>query len=55
MTAFVRGKHFQDVSLFERLESHFVERIDEARGPTIVSMFTAHASWANHMIDECVV
>ena len=46
---------FSEVILFESLESQFLKRIDEAEGPTIVTMFCAHASWANQMIDECLI
>jgi hypothetical protein len=54
MTAFVRGQHFNDVALFERLEALFVEKIDDALGPDLVTMFTAHSGWAAHMVDECI-
>lgn len=44
-----------EVDLFESLESQFVEHIDDADGPTIVTMFCAHAAWAAHQIDECLI
>ena len=55
MTAFVRGEMFKEVALFERLEATFIERIDEAGGPTLVTMFTAHGGWAAHVVDEVLV
>jgi len=55
MTAFVRGEMFKEVALFERLEARFIERIDEAGGPTLVTMFQAHGAWAAHVVDEVLV
>lgn len=56
MTAFCRVKLFeQHFDLFELLERHFVKHIDNASGETLVTMFTSHASWAQHMIEQCLV
>ncbi len=46
---------FNEVDLFESLESQFVAHIDDADGPTTVTMFCAHAAWAAHQIDECLI
>jgi hypothetical protein len=46
---------FSEVVLFEALEAQFLRRIDEVEGTTIVTMFCAHASWANNLIDECLI
>ena len=46
---------FKEVALFERLEARFIERIDEAGGPTLVTMFQAHGAWAAHVVDEVLV
>lgn len=43
------------MELFEVLESVFIKRIEEAEGETLVTMFTTHASWAQNMIEECLV
>ena len=52
MTAFCRVKLFEDnLDLFELVERHFVRNIDQASGETLVTMFTSHASWAQHMIE----
>lgn len=55
MTAYCRANMFSEVVLFEALEAQFLRRIDEVEGTTIVTMFCAHASWANHLIDECLI
>ncbi len=44
-----------EVDLFESLESQFVAHIDDADGPTTVTMFCAHAAWVAHQIDECLI
>ena len=52
MTAFCRVKLFeQHFDLFELLERHFVKHIDNASGETLVTMFTSHASWEQHIIE----
>ena len=43
MTAYCRANMFNEVILFESLEAQFLRRVDEAEGPTIVTMFCAHA------------
>lgn len=48
MTAYCRAKMFQEFNLMEALESQFVSQIDRADGPTTVTMFCAHAAWADH-------
>lgn len=56
MTAFCRVKLFEDnLELFELLERSFVRHIDEASGETLVTMFTSHATWAQHMIEQSLV
>lgn len=55
MTAYCRANMFGEVVLFEALEAQFLNKIDEVEGTTIVTMFCAHASWANHLIDECLI
>ena len=55
MTAFARCRMFQEVDLFETLENAFIQRIDEADGVTLATMFNAHAAWANHIIDEVLL
>ena len=51
MTAYTKSKMFGAVDVLESLESAFMARIDEASGPTIVTIFNSHASWANHIVD----
>ena len=55
MTAFARCEMFQEVDLFETIENAFIQRIDEAEGVTLATMFNAHAAWANHVIDEVLI
>ena len=55
MTAFCRAEMFKEVDLFECLESLFVQRIDEAEGTTLVTMFNAHSAWTLSIIDEVLV
>ena len=55
LTAYARANMFEEIDLFESLEAQFIDRIDEADGPTIVTMFCAHAAWAAHQIDECLI
>lgn len=55
MTAFCRVGFFEDQELFEVLEQVFLARIEEASGETLVTIFTAHASWAQSMIEQCLV
>lgn len=54
MTAYCRVEMY-DLELFEVLEHAFVKRIDEATGETLVTMFSSHASWAQNMIEQCLV
>lgn len=55
MTAYTRCKAFTAVDLLESLEASFLSRIDEATGPTLVTMFNSHASWCASLVDECVI
>ncbi len=54
MTAYCRVSIF-DVDLLQTLEQVFVKKIDEANGETLVTMFTSHASWAQDMIEQCLI
>ena len=54
MKAYTDSGLFNEVILFESIESHFITRIDEADGPCLVTMFGAHASWMNNMVEECL-
>ena len=55
MAAFSRAEFFDDVALQESLISCFIERIDEADGPTTVTLLNAHAAWVHHMIDTVLI
>jgi hypothetical protein len=55
MTAYTRCKMFTSVDLLESLEASFLSRIDEANGPTLVTMFNSHAAWCAQLVDECVL
>jgi hypothetical protein len=56
MTAFARVRLFEgNLDLFETLERHFVKNVDFASGETLVTLFTAHSSWAAHMVEQCLV
>ncbi len=56
MTAFCKVKLFENnLDLFELLERHFVKYIDQATGETLVTMYTSHAAWGQHMIEQCLV
>jgi len=37
------------------VEKIFLDNIEQAKGETLVTMFTAHASWALQMVDQCLV
>ena len=54
MKAYTESGLFNEVILFESIESHFITRIDEADGPSLVTMFSAHANWMNNMVEECL-
>lgn len=56
MSAFCKVKLFEgNLDLFELLERQFVKFIDQATGETLVTMYTSHAVWGQHMIEECLV
>ena len=56
MSAFCKVKLFDaNLDLFELLERQFVKYIDQATGETLVTMYTSHAVWGQHMIEECLV
>lgn len=55
MAGFARANMFNEVDLLETLESQFTTHIDKADGPTTVTIFCAHAAWAAHLIDECLI
>lgn len=55
MTAYARCKQFESVDLLESLEASFLSRIDEADGPTLVTVFNSHAAWSAHIVEQCYV
>lgn len=55
MTAYTRCKLFDTVDLLESLEASFISRIDEATGPTLVTVFNSHASWCAHIVDQTIL
>lgn len=55
MAAFSKAEFFQDVSLQESLISCFLERINDADGPTTVTLLNAYAAWCHHMIDTILI
>lgn len=54
MTAYSRVEMW-DLEFFEVLEKVFIDKIEEATGESIVTMFVSHSNWAAHMIDQCLV
>lgn len=55
MTAFTRCKQFDSVDLLESLEASFISRVDEANGPTLVTVFNSHAAWSAHIVDQTIL
>lgn len=55
MAAFSRADFYDDVALQESLISCFIDRLEEADGPTTVTLLNAHAAWCHHMIDTVLI
>lgn len=55
MAAFSRSEFFNDPALQESLVACFIERLNEADGPTTVTMLNAHAVWCHHMIEKTLI
>ena len=55
MSAFSRAEFFDDVALQESLMNCFLERIEQADGPTTVTMLNAHSAWCHHMIETVLI
>ena len=55
MAAFSRAEFYDDVALQESLISCFIDRLDEADGPTTVTLLNAHSAWCHHMIDTVLI
>ena len=55
MSAFSRAEFFGDPALQESLMNCFMDRVDEADGPTTVTILNAHAAWFHHMIDQVLI
>jgi hypothetical protein len=56
MTAYTRCKQFDSsVDLLESLESAFISRIDEANGPTLVTVFNSHSAWSVHIVEQTLL
>eukprot|EP00347_Sterkiella_histriomuscorum_P015889 403355301 len=54
LTAFARVELF-DFELFEALERVFLQQIDQANGETLVTMYNAHASFAQDVVKQCLI
>ena len=55
MAAFSRAEFYDDIALQESLISCFIDRLEEADGPTTVTLLNAHAAWCHHMIDTVLI
>lgn len=53
MAAYCRIGLF-DVDLFYGLETSFIRKIEQADGQTLVTMFVAHANWAEYLVKQCL-
>jgi len=50
MQAFCDAGMMDDLELFECLQSHLLNQIEQTEGPNLAQMFISHSKWANHLL-----
>ena len=46
---------YKELELFETLQAHYLEKIEQVSGPNLASMLIWHSEWAHNMMLECLV
>jgi hypothetical protein len=55
MQAYCQAGMFNELILFETIQAHYLEKIEQVSGPNLATMFKWHSEWAHNMMLECLV